>query len=137
MCASSKCNYRFKRIEGQHEIPATFCSWASFPATLVACTSTRGALSSTLLLQTCARSEGRQAPRAPASPLSPEKRPLGVSDALASATCGVFVPPFRVSDAGCQRQYGGQALYFFFQSCYRPCLVNTDDRAAPLSKCAT
>ena len=82
----------------------------------------------------------RQAPRAPASPLSPEKRrppPLGVSDALASATCGVFVPPFRVSDAGCQRQYGGQALYFFFQSCYRSCLVNTDDRAAPLSKCAT
>ena len=78
-------------------------------------------------------------PGAPASPLSPEKRrtpPLGVSDALASATCGDFCAPLRVSDAGRQRRDGGQASYSSFQSYYRTCLDNTD-RAAPLSRCAT
>ena len=77
----------------------------------------------------------RQASGAPASPLSPEKRrtpPLGVSDALASATCGDLC----VSPPGQRRRPSATASYFLFQSYYRTCLDNTD-RAAPLSRCAT
>ena len=61
--------------------------------------------------------ERRETPAHPAS--SREMRgsmPPGVSDALASATCGDLCAPLRVSDASRQRRDGGQASYFLFQS---------------------
>ena len=75
----------------------------------------------------------RETPARPA--LSREMRgpmPLGVSDALASATC---VSPLRVTDAGRQRRDGGQASYSSFQPCYRNSFGQHGQGSAAVAKC--
>ena len=61
--------------------------------------------------------------------------PLGVSDALASATCGDLYVSLRVIDAVRQRRDGGQASYSSFQPCYRHPFGQHSQGSAAVAKC--
>ena len=61
--------------------------------------------------------------------------PLGVSDTLASATCGDLCLPSGSSTPGRQRRDGGQASYSSFQPCYRHPFGQHRHGSAAVAKC--